>query len=187
MPQGIPTEYRGTMFRSRTEARWAYFFDVIGWIWDYEPFDLAGYIPDFLVQGAGEPALIEIKAQATINALADETPKIRTALAQSDWAGHTMIFGAHPWCITEGPGVPRPGLYVHGPSGDTLQPLVWIRCGGNPGGYCGEVAVANEVDGYQAIPCGHYDGDHHLDVPPVEYMQKGWSQARNATQWNPAA
>jgi hypothetical protein len=45
----IPTVYAGVQFRSRLEARWAAFFDLLGWKWEYEPFDLEGYIPDFLL------------------------------------------------------------------------------------------------------------------------------------------
>lgn len=47
----IPTKYRGISFRSRLEARWAIFFDVLGIKYDYEPeaFELDGYcyLPDF--------------------------------------------------------------------------------------------------------------------------------------------
>jgi hypothetical protein len=47
----IPTSYRGITYRSRTEARWAIFFDRAGVRFCYEPdgFDLGGirYLPDF--------------------------------------------------------------------------------------------------------------------------------------------
>ena len=48
----IPTTYKGTTFRSRTEARWAVFFDELGVGWDYEPegYELGEgkrYLPDF--------------------------------------------------------------------------------------------------------------------------------------------
>lgn len=49
----IATEYSGIFFRSRLEARWAIFFDLIGVKYEYEPdcFDLDGkwYTPDFLL------------------------------------------------------------------------------------------------------------------------------------------
>lgn len=32
----IQTAYKGYLFRSRTEARWAVFFDHLGWQWEYE-------------------------------------------------------------------------------------------------------------------------------------------------------
>jgi len=51
----IETEYKGYLFRSRLEARWAVFFDVLQLEWHYEPqgFELPDgtkYLPDFQVQ-----------------------------------------------------------------------------------------------------------------------------------------
>jgi len=50
----IETKYRGYRFRSRLEARWAVFFDLLGLQWEYEPegFKLPSgtvYLPDFKV------------------------------------------------------------------------------------------------------------------------------------------
>jgi len=45
-----PTEFSGVMFRSRLEARWAAFFELVGWSWQYEPIDLNGWSPDFRVE-----------------------------------------------------------------------------------------------------------------------------------------
>lgn len=52
--KAIQTEYRGFLFRSRLEARWAVFFDACGADWEYEPegYDLGNgiyYLPDFLL------------------------------------------------------------------------------------------------------------------------------------------
>jgi len=45
--QGEPTTYGGTAFRSRTEARWAVFFDALGIEYEYEtPAQLSGEDPD---------------------------------------------------------------------------------------------------------------------------------------------
>lgn len=47
----ISTEYGGFKFRSRTEARWAIFFDALSIPWEYEKegYEIAGvrYLPDF--------------------------------------------------------------------------------------------------------------------------------------------
>lgn len=47
----ITTEYGGFKFRSRTEARWAIFFDALCIPWEYEKegYEIAGvrYLPDF--------------------------------------------------------------------------------------------------------------------------------------------
>jgi hypothetical protein len=50
--KAIETRYAGCRFRSRLEARWAVFFDVLKVKWEYEPegfaLDKSGwYLPDF--------------------------------------------------------------------------------------------------------------------------------------------
>ena len=39
IPKAINTEYKGHLFRSRLEAKWAVFFDEIGVRWEYEKED----------------------------------------------------------------------------------------------------------------------------------------------------
>ena len=72
--KAIDTQYRGYLFRSRLEARWAVFFDTCGVKWEYEPegFELPNgemYLPDFKVYGCTERApsvmWIEVKGQMT--------------------------------------------------------------------------------------------------------------------------
>lgn len=58
--KAIQTEYKGYLFRSRLEARWAIFFDACNMEWEYEPEGLVfedgvNYLPDFLVHGVIEP------------------------------------------------------------------------------------------------------------------------------------
>lgn len=62
--KAIETSYKGYRFRSRTEARWAIFFDAVGISYQYEPegFDLGEhgcYLPDFRIPLAN--AWVEIK------------------------------------------------------------------------------------------------------------------------------
>lgn len=59
--KAIPTFYNNVQFRSRLEARWAAFFDLCGWKWDYEPFDLDGWAPDFKITSGQVVALAEVK------------------------------------------------------------------------------------------------------------------------------
>jgi hypothetical protein len=59
--RAIETEYAGYRFRSRLEARWAVFFTLAGYRWEYEPegFELPGgmrYLPDFRVR-CGPPGM----------------------------------------------------------------------------------------------------------------------------------
>lgn len=59
----IETVYRGYKFRSRLEAKWAVFFDKMGYCWEYEPEGFEGkcwngdyfkYLPDFKLYPAGK-------------------------------------------------------------------------------------------------------------------------------------
>ncbi len=86
---GIPTVYKGIQFRSRTEAKWAVFFDLTKRTWLYEWTDLAGYIPDFLVDGV---LLAEVKACGTLNELTEHVAKIE----KSGWKGPWVLLGSHP-------------------------------------------------------------------------------------------
>lgn len=64
-----PTIYRGMHFGSRLEARWACFFDKVGWTWEYEPIEVNGWKPTFLVEfpcrhsecGGSHSLLVEVQ------------------------------------------------------------------------------------------------------------------------------
>lgn len=57
----IVTESRGVEFRSRLEARWSEMFTLLSWPWEYEPIDLDGYIPDFVLTFPHKQMLVEVK------------------------------------------------------------------------------------------------------------------------------
>jgi hypothetical protein len=62
----IQTKYKGYHFRSRTEARWAVFFDKLGVKYEYEPegFELPNgkcYLPDFYLPEFGGGGYFEVK------------------------------------------------------------------------------------------------------------------------------
>ncbi len=57
-----PTKYNGRLYRSRLEARWAAFFDLLEWDYEYEPVDFKHWSPDFLINGYdGIKLYLEIK------------------------------------------------------------------------------------------------------------------------------
>ena len=71
-PRPGPTEasYSSVLFRSRTEARWALFFDLMGWSWDYEPchygLGALNYLPDFYLPDAD--VWVEVKGPSFLDA-----------------------------------------------------------------------------------------------------------------------
>ena len=74
--KAIPTTYAGTNFRSRLEARWAAYFDELNIPWEYEPFDLEGWAPDFAITVLGEQVLVEVKPEPLEN-LFDSHPRLK--------------------------------------------------------------------------------------------------------------
>jgi len=88
--KAIPTEYRGHRFRSRTEARWACFFDNCGWPWEYEALDLDGYIPDFILTFPHAPVLVEVKPVLYQKDFEPHWAKIKA----SGWDKEALIVGA---------------------------------------------------------------------------------------------
>jgi hypothetical protein len=90
----IPTVYKGVQFRSRLEARWAAFFDLQDIQWEYEPVELAGYIPDFQIKffPAAQPWLFEVKPAANHAEFFDACRKID----RSRWDSVAYVGGTSP-------------------------------------------------------------------------------------------
>lgn len=85
--KAIETVYNGYKFRSRLEARWAVFFDKIGWPYEYEPegyelCDGSKYLPDFVCR-LDKPVYFEIK------------PKVRNPDDLKDGVTKWLAFAAH--------------------------------------------------------------------------------------------
>lgn len=91
MTSGVATRGpRGVRFRSRLEARWAAFFELCAWPWEYEPeLGLDGWIPDFALI-AGRTLLVEVKPAIGIDELALHRPRIEA----SGYDGEVWLAGA---------------------------------------------------------------------------------------------
>lgn len=94
----IPTEYAGVRFRSRLEARWACFFDLICWSWDYEPLDIAGWTPDFLVTPMylNYEMLVEVKPYSKIEQFRQDDACRAAYRLQGEWNPCVAFFGLTP-------------------------------------------------------------------------------------------
>ena len=107
--KAIPTRYKGCHFRSRLEARWAVFFDSMGWFWTYETEGyhlprLGGryYLPDFSVKPPNTRLLIEIKPHTTLaleDVIADDQPiwnLLDIVLSESPQTQQPAVFYGDP-------------------------------------------------------------------------------------------
>lgn len=90
----IPTLYAGVQFRSRLEARWAALFDLISVTWRYEPIDLRGYIPDFVVTWIGGAEIL-VECKPALNVSDDMLVAAARKIDDSTWPDRAMIVGAH--------------------------------------------------------------------------------------------
>lgn len=79
----IPTTYNGINFRSRLEAKWARFFDMAGWRYEYEPEDFDGYIPDFVLLFK-EKLYVEVKPIYSYQEAWDKCQKAKRVVDDSD-------------------------------------------------------------------------------------------------------
>lgn len=179
--RSIPTTYRSTRFRSRLEARWACFFDLIGWRWTYEPFDAGGYIPDFLIHG-DRPFVVEVKPAANYKELEQHLDKVAKAQREA------LVVGVSP-VIADGPypldwplaGIALQNYADTGPPELIPANALWHRCG-----QCEQIAIHHEMGGFYGYPCDHYEGDHylhHISDQPAETLLEAWASCTNATQW----
>lgn len=163
------TVYRGTRFRSRLEAHWAAFYDLIRWSWVYEPFDTDGWIPDFLIQGDA-PFLVEV---GPCLAADDYIAKATKPLAFPDYV--TLVLGISPRVNDPRPraGYLTDDSWEFGPGWAR-----WARCA-----VCQQIGVFHTVGSFQLRPCGHADGDNHLIFLEPGLLEQLWRRAGNDVQW----
>lgn len=186
----IPTHTLGYQFRSRLEAKWARMFTGLGWRWEYEPLDLGGWIPDFLLHTSTVPVLVEIKPEPVLDRLHRYVPKIRAALPTTaevvDEDGCTarrfeyevLLLGCTPFPFDREHDVVGPPLGLLGDEYDAWDAAEWMTCSN-----CGAISFFHSVQSYRSRICGCYDGDHYLGKPPLEHLERLWADACNATQW----
>lgn len=175
-PAGIPTEYGGITFRSRLEAKWAAFFDLAKWPWDYEPFDCDGWIPDFIIKGK-LPLLVDVKPVSRI----EECHQFGAKIAESRPPYPVAIFGtglldtSYP---TIGIMVAQPiENHPWGPGAGWDMTL--CLCCANP---CG-ASFYTMFGGWHCAMCGEWC-EHSTDRLDV-WFKDAWAKAHQATKWVP--
>lgn len=173
---GIPTTYAGTNFRSRLEARWAAFFDLVGWSWVYEPFDADGWIPDFLIEG-NRPFLVEVGPCVSVEDFRakSEKPAAYPSLP-------TLILGVAPRVLRDSELGERMGY-----------------CGLIANEWPGVVGYAFwTVSKDHRRLCVYQDESYHyptgegwtdlwhLDFTGMDWVDALWKRAGNDVQWKPS-
>ncbi len=171
----IPTAYRGVQFRSRTEARWAAFFDVVGWSWNYEPPEFPGWIPELKITTTGNPLLVEVKGADTFDApeTQEAARDIERCLYGQPFAA--LICGSQPFTVD--------GMtYVGWTPQDYDGAFSWDRAA--VGMIAGDqLCVCHSSLSFRCHICGADDGWCATMDPKM--LDECWSKACNLTQWRP--
>jgi hypothetical protein len=180
----IPTTYKNVHFRSRLEAKWAAFFDLLGWKWQYEPLDLNGYIPDFALEGM-ESVLVEVKPAMSITKLEPFTEKLNSI----EWSGEILLLGTRPFESLEfdvaGLGLIRENYAsAHG-----FDERAWSRTilaredSSDRWDFCSETGL------YEGRMFGEDQGGFPIwaiqDRPLIVEVASMWAEAGNKVRWKP--
>ena len=175
--KAIPTMYNGVQFRSRLEATWATFFDLCGWDWDYEPIDLNGWIPDFVLTGVNYNIYVEVKPFTKIEEFDDAITKI----CKTDINENILLLGVSPfgdqyesylgWCNEKGDD-------DYDGSGEFCPAIFSDH--GDYKEFRFRFDYYNSVMAFTQRLNDMYDGDHYNhDGNPMPL----WKEAKNLTQW----
>jgi hypothetical protein len=175
----IPTLYRGRMYRSRLEARWAAFFDRLGWTYEYEPLDLGKWSPDFAITAPFD-ALVEVKpftefdaevAERMFDASGDPPFLLLTRVAPERLEGGVKIgwnaATGMPVALCWAQRLNSPEFYADLTTVWMTEPPKLISAAR------GELTEASPFRG-----CSSYYPD---------YAMARWADACNAVQWEPAS
>jgi hypothetical protein len=188
---GIPTRYKGRQYRSRLEARWACFFDLLGWHYEYEPCDFEGWIPDFVLCEA-DTVFVEVKPVTTF-------PREVAAKIDATSCGYeALIVGLTLQTDVEGDldhAYPCVGWLreVAGPQIEAypVQGAEWAWASAPYGVWSPltpsqppRVGFCHELFSFRDRITGQYDGgrwgERLLDIP---HLWQLWAQAGNEVQW----
>lgn len=178
---GIPTLYNGARFRSRLEARWAAFFDLVGWKWDYEPFDLPGWIPDFIIHGDRERVLLVEVKPVGLHAYHDgekEVFKHPTA--------DLLLLGTGPQEVNYGTAIGRISQRGGGWTNDDDDPCFDHASFGKS--YDKDVcwySLCHASACWRDYITGKYNGDQFFPEEDLENAEYLWRLAGQRVQWNP--
>lgn len=181
----IATTYKGVRFRSRLEAKWAAFFDAVGWTWEYEPIDLEGYIPDFILPDMATPLLVEVKPAMTLGELQETAvPKVEA----SGWEYEAMLVGGRIYGHSEFAADDSPSLGLlsqwstDGPSG---RDRWWADASVVMCSECRRPSLMHLIGVWFCYRCGA-GGKVYTGADPDEMERRvryWWGRATNAVQW----
>ena len=187
--KSIQTKYRGYTFRSRLEARWAVFFDLCNWRWEYEPVDFDGWLPDFALYGKDilyveVKPIIDLPEWLTIKIDKSGCKEEVLVLGQTNPIINSEYYPTH--CQI---GWLRENIYNDEYRSTWWQNAFYTRMKDlhseckTPGGLIG---FFPEYGAYNDRITGCYNGGHHgIYNINCDKIKSLWGEAQNIVKWYP--
>lgn len=172
---GIPTIFSGWRFRSRLEAKWAAFFEACGWAYEYEPFDMKGYIPDFVLK-CHNPVLVDIRPIMTGRELAERSQELFSRFG-GETTSEILALGAFPMSLGCCAPFEAIGVFEDRSFGGNGCATLH-RCT-----HCERVSFHHCTGSYACRVNGCHDGDHYLGGNMGRDPDEMWKSACNSVQW----
>ncbi len=176
--RGIETIYKGYKFRSKLEAQWAAMFDLLEWPWVYEPLDLDGYIPDFVLNFPKHPLLVEVKPEFQLEGM----EKHREKIERSGWTSEYVIVGVSPLMLEEYWSPVLGLLCEYGYLEDEYfwpSAGVFFKCG-----KCKHYSVHHAEGSWFCRYSGCYDGDHYINHVEKHIIEQMWGEAHSKVRYD---
>ncbi len=184
------TTYHGIVFRSRLEASWAAFFDLLGWRWEYEPFNLNGWLPDFAlvpIHRPGDLIMVEVKPSTIVDQEAS------AKMEKSGHPGEFLMLGIGPFERFDTPMIGHIGEWVfcdddHNPSQIywVEAPMGrWVGSESDEKNKAGIIGYCSESMSFRDRITGCYDGGSWGHVVTMAEIQGLWGAAKKAVRYEP--
>lgn len=166
--KALPTTYKGYRMRSRLEAKWSLFWDLLGIAWEYErdAFDLGGvrYLPDFWLPDF--KLWVEIKGE-----IRDDEAGLRmieqcAGLAHLDRRPVVLCF--------HDPFDPRCAVFTHN---QMYSESRWTYCR-----TCGKLALGVRSGGFSVTWCPRAHEGEPLALPELRAARNTLATAARAAR-----
>jgi hypothetical protein len=177
----IHTKYKGRLYRSRLEARFAAFFDLLGWKYEYESTDLNGWFPDFSLYGS-EEILVEVKPFLMLKGFDEEIEKIKKAIAGTKHEKTEILLLGKGIFKDEISNVPVLGWIGEQWEFNNTTHLIFDYAQFNY--YMDKWGFFAANNSYRDRISGLYNGNEQVVVPWFEDVQELWNEAANAVQYH---
>lgn len=173
--KGIPTYYKYRKYRSRLEARWACTFDLFGWKFEYEPFDLDGWIPDFIIYGVEQELIVEVKPFSKLKEF--DTNKVIKGIKKYKQGTEILLLGSTIFKQDEyfqSAYIGWLGEY-NGKEYDFGEAVINF--------YERKWGIIHSYGFYKDRITSLYRGNDYIDTPNFNKVLYIWNRAGNITQW----